>query len=70
MSLSYWRSEYNGKVYAANNEVLVGLGNPPGCPDYQHENPGLGQMPMEQITRAQFQAARKKEKANADDGVQ
>lgn len=44
-----WKSAYNEKVYSADNPTLVGLGTPPGCPDYCRQNPGAGQMAMEAV---------------------
>lgn len=44
-----FRSPYNEKVYAEDDPVLVGMGNPPSCPDFCRENPGRGHMPMRTI---------------------
>lgn len=41
-----WVSEYSGKEYEDGDETLVGMGNPPCCPEYCRDNPGAGHLPM------------------------
>jgi hypothetical protein len=44
-----WKSLYDGTIYAGNDERIAGYGNPPGCPNFQKENPGQGSLPMSPI---------------------
>lgn len=42
-----WKSTYQRALLT--DEELLGYGNPPGCPRFQAENPGQGQMPCRRV---------------------
>lgn len=41
-----YQSPYNKEIYEATDPLLVGMGNPPMCPQFCRDNPGMGHVPM------------------------
>ena len=44
-----WQSPYTDEVYETGDPALAGRGNPPTCPDFSQQNPGMGTVEMQRI---------------------